>query len=34
MADGMTMDEAEEYFHFNVLGSYVGEYTPVFIYVS
>ena len=27
----MTHNEAVEYFDFNVLGSYVGEYTPAFI---
>jgi hypothetical protein len=27
----MTIQEATEYFEFNVLGSYVGEYTPRFI---
>lgn len=31
MLDGMTREEAEEYFEFNILGAYVGEYTPVFI---
>jgi len=29
--DGMDFDEAEEYFAFNVTGSYVGEHTPAFI---
>jgi len=29
----MTRDEAEEYFQFNVIGAWVGEYTPVFICV-
>jgi len=29
--DGMTPDEAEEYFEFNVIGSYVGELTPCFL---
>lgn len=29
--DGMTEEEAEEYFYFNVVGAYVGEYTPGFI---
>lgn len=29
--DGMTYEEAEEFFEFNILGAYVGEYTPVFI---
>ena len=27
----MTREEAVEYFDFNVVGSYVGEYTPSFI---
>ena len=29
----MTHEEAMEYFDFNVVGSYVGEYTPAFIEV-
>jgi hypothetical protein len=29
--DGMTNEEAEEYFCFNVSGSYVGEQTPIFL---
>jgi|TARA_R100001460_G_scaffold44048_2_gene80585 hypothetical protein len=29
--DGMTIDEAEEFFEFNVLGSWVGEQTPLFL---
>ena len=29
--DGMTEDDAREYMEFNVLGAYLGEYTPVFI---
>lgn len=29
--DGMTEDEAHEYMDFNVLGAYVGEYTPIFL---
>lgn len=28
---GMTREEAEEYFEYNTLGAYVGEYTPRFI---
>lgn len=28
--DGMTPEEAEEYFQFNVEGAYVGEYSPAF----
>ena len=32
--DGMSFEEAEEYFSFNVLGMYVGEHTPVFLYVG
>lgn len=29
--DGMDMTEAIEYYNFNILGSWMGEYTPVFI---
>jgi hypothetical protein len=29
--DGMTYDEAVEYFNFNVSDAYVGEKTPAFI---
>lgn len=29
--DGMELDEAEEYFGFNVTGAYVGECTPAFL---
>ena len=31
IADGMTEEEAEEFFEFNTLGSWVGDMTPVFI---
>ena len=31
--DGMTEEEAVEYFEFNVTGSYVGENTPIFVEV-
>jgi hypothetical protein len=31
MKDGMTYEEAQEYFDFNIVGAYVGENTPVFI---
>ena len=30
LAEDMSMQDAEEYFYFNTLGSYVGEYTPCF----
>lgn len=30
--DGMTLEEAEEYFDFNVTDAYVGERTPAFLY--
>lgn len=30
MGHGMTHEEAEEYFCFNVIGAYVGENTPMF----
>lgn len=33
MEDGMTDEEAQEYFEFNVLGSYMGENTPMFCYL-
>ena len=29
--DGMSYSSAEEYFHFNTLGAWVGEGTPIFI---
>ena len=29
--DGMSYDEAVEFMVFNVMGAYVGEYTPAFI---
>ena len=29
--DGMTMDEAEEWFYFNQIGAFVGDRTPSFI---
>ena len=31
--DGMTEEEAVEYFEFNVTGPYVGENTPIFVEV-
>jgi hypothetical protein len=31
MAQGMTDEEAEEYYGFNQLGAWVGEYTPAFL---
>jgi hypothetical protein len=31
LSRSMTVDEAYEYFEFNILGSYVGQKTPVFI---
>jgi len=34
MLDGMSIEEAIEYFEFNQLGSYVGEHTPSFIETS
>lgn len=30
-SDGMTREEAREYFDFNVIGAYMGRTTPVFI---
>lgn len=29
--DGMTREDAEEFFGFNVVGAYVGENTPIFL---
>lgn len=31
--DGMSEEEAEDYFQFNVEGAYVGENTPIFLEV-
>jgi len=31
MEDGMNYEEANDYFSFNVEGSYVGEQTPIFL---
>lgn len=31
--DGMTYEDAIEYMDYNVLGSYVGEHTPVFLVI-
>lgn len=33
MQDGMTRDEAEEYFDFNTLSAYVGIQTPIYVRV-
>jgi hypothetical protein len=30
----LSREAAEEYFQFNIIGAWVGEYTPVFIYKS
>ena len=32
--DGMSYDDADEFFQFNILGSYNGECMPVFIYTD
>ena len=29
--DGMTDEEAEEFFTYNVSGSWVGEHTPIYV---
>lgn len=29
--DGMSLEEAEEFFEYNILGAWVGETTPIFI---
>jgi hypothetical protein len=33
IADGMSSEEAEEYFDFNILGAYVGDRTPLYVNV-
>lgn len=30
--DEMSVEEAQEYFYFNIDGAFVGEYTPIYIY--
>jgi hypothetical protein len=30
-SQGMTPEEAQEYFYYNTQGAYVGEQTPIFI---
>ena len=30
-SQGMTPDEAQEYFYYNTQGAYVGEQTPIFL---
>jgi hypothetical protein len=30
--DGMTPEEAQEYFEFNIQGAYVGESTPIYVF--
>lgn len=32
--DGMNEEEALEYFNYNIIGSWMGDYTPVFIYTN
>lgn len=31
LSKNMTQEEAQEYFEYNVVGSYVGKFTPIFI---
>lgn len=31
VGDGMTVDEAEEFFEYNQIGAWMGERTPVFV---
>jgi hypothetical protein len=31
MNDGMTYEEAMEFYEFNIAGAYMGEFTPIFI---
>ncbi len=30
--EGMSQEEAEEHFEFNIAGAYVGDHTPVFLH--
>jgi hypothetical protein len=32
--DGMTEEQAMEYFDFNVVGAWMGETTPIFLYTG
>lgn len=32
--DGMTYEDAYEFFSYNIIGSWMGDHTPVFIYTS
>jgi|TARA_R110001592_G_scaffold349462_2_gene644756 hypothetical protein len=32
--DDMTYEDAHEHFSYNIIGSWMGEYTPVFIYTN
>tara|TARA_R110000803_G_scaffold56795_1_gene114214 strand:+ start:3600 stop:3833 length:234 start_codon:yes stop_codon:yes gene_type:complete len=34
VSQGMTEDEADEYFDFNVVGAWVGETTPMWVYTD
>lgn len=31
MEDGMDIEEAGEYYNFNIVGAYMGDHTPVFL---
>jgi hypothetical protein len=31
MEDGCSFEEAQEYFEFNIIGGWVGEFTPIFM---
>lgn len=31
--DGMTEEEAQEFFDFNIIGAWVGEGTPIFVWL-
>jgi hypothetical protein len=33
LMEDMTVDDAHEYLQYNVIGAYVGEYTPIVVYV-
>lgn len=33
MTEGMTEEDAWEHFHFNIMGAWQGEFTPIFVQI-
>lgn len=33
VSEGMEYEEALEYFYYNIEGAYVGEYTPIYVWL-